>query len=219
MFDLPVKNIEGKDIETIKLDDSVFNDKIPASSVYLVINSYRANQRKGLASTKTRGEVSGGGRKPWRQKGTGRARVGSIRSPLWRHGGVIFGPHPRDFSIKLPKKIKNQALQYVLCQKVKEDNIVVIDALEIEKPKTKEMVKILTNLKIDSSSKNVLLLVDKIENNLSRVFSNIDFLKVDLVKKVHTYEVLAARKIIITKAGLKELTQRLKIYMVKRVKK
>ena len=210
MFSISVKNSEGKEVDTIKLDPAVFNDKMPSSCVHQVINAYRANQRKGLASTKTRGEVSGGGHKPWKQKGTGRARVGSIRSPLWRHGGVIFGPHPRDFSYDLPAKIKNSALKYVLSQKVKENNFILIDKLEIGKPKTKEAVKILDNLKIDSGSKNVLLLVDKMEANLKKAFANIDFLHLDLAKNTHTYEVLAAHKVIITQEGMKELIARIK---------
>jgi large subunit ribosomal protein L4 len=210
MFTVPVKNAEGKDIESLKLDEYIFNDKIPPSTVYQVINAYRANQRKGTASTKTRGEVSGGGRKPWRQKGTGRARVGSIRSPLWRHGGVIFGPHPRDFSYTLPKKMKNLALKYVLSQKVKENNFIVVDKFAIEQPKTKEVVRILSNFKIDAKNKNVLLLLDKIDENSKRATANINFLHVKLAKNVHTYEVLAARKLIITNTGLKELIERLK---------
>ncbi len=210
MFTVSLKNSEGKEIDTLKLDESVFNDKIPPSCVYQVINAYRANQRKGRASTKTRGEVSGGGRKPWKQKGTGRARVGSIRSPLWRHGGVIFGPHPRDFSYTLPKKMKDSALKYVLTQKVKEDNFIVLDNLEIEKPKTREVVKILSNFKIDGKSKNVLLLMDKVDENLKKAFANINFLHVNLAKNVHTYEVLAAHKLLITIVGLKELSERLK---------
>jgi len=210
MFTVPVKNSEGREIDTLKLDAAVFNDKIPSSCVYQVINGYMANQRKGLASTKTRGEVSGGGRKPWRQKGTGRARVGSIRSPLWRHGGVIFGPHPHDFSYTVPKKMKDSALKYVLVQKVKANNFVVLDKLEIETHKTKEVVKILSNFKIDGKNKNVLLLTDKIDENLKKAFANINFLHVDLVRNVHTYEVLAAHKLLITGAGLKELVERLK---------
>ena len=106
MQTLPVINTEGKEIDTIKLDETFFNGKINASVVYQAVINYNANQRKGLAATKTRGEVSGGGKKPWKQKGTGRARVGSIRSPLWRHGGIVFGPHPRDYSYLLPEKMR-----------------------------------------------------------------------------------------------------------------
>ena len=94
---LPIYNSEGKEVDSVKLDKGVFDGKINTAAIFMAVNAYRSNQRKGLAATKTRGEVSGGGRKPWKQKGTGRARVGSTRSPLWRHGGVIFGPHPRDF--------------------------------------------------------------------------------------------------------------------------
>ena len=119
---LPIYNTEGKEVDSIKLDAKVFDGTINTAAIYQAINAYRANQRKGFASTKTRGEVSGGGRKPWRQKGTGRARVGSTRSPLWRHGGVVFGPHPRDFSCRLPKRIKNLALKSTLNAKVKENN-------------------------------------------------------------------------------------------------
>ena len=129
MFTIPVQNTDGKEIDTLKLDEKIFSDKILNSSVYQVICGYLANQRKGLASTKTRGEVSGGGKKPWKQKGTGRARVGSIRSPLWRHGGVIFGPHPRDFSYKIPVRMKDLALKFALSEKVKENNLIVLDAL------------------------------------------------------------------------------------------
>ena len=107
---LPIYNAEGKEVDNIKLNLPVFDGVVNEAAMYQAINGYRANQRKGLASTKTRGEVSGGGKKPWKQKGTGRARVGSTRSPLWRHGGVTFGPHPRDFSYVIPAKIKSLAL-------------------------------------------------------------------------------------------------------------
>ncbi len=210
---LPVYNTEGKEVDSIKLDAKVFDGIINAAAIYQTINAYRTNQRKGLASTKTRGEVSGGGRKPWRQKGTGRARVGSIRSPLWRHGGVIFGPHPRDFYYKLPKKIKNLALKSALCAKVKENNLIVLDDFKIEKPKTKEVSKIFFNFKIspakDKKTYKLLLLLDKLDNNLKMATRNINFLNVNLAKDTHTYEVMSHQKLIITKGGLDELTRRL----------
>lgn len=211
---LPIYNTEGKEVDKIKLNSSVFDGNINNDAIYQAINAYRANQRKGLASTKTRGEVSGGGRKPWRQKGTGRARVGSIRSPLWRHGGVIFGPHPRDFSYKLPKKLKKLALKSSLNAKVKENNFIVLDGLKVEKPKTKEVCKMLSNLKIIplKSKKNhkLLLLLDKLDKNLIMAARNIDFLQVNLAKDTHTYEVMSHQKLIINKDGLNELTKRLK---------
>jgi len=210
---LPVYNTEGKEVDTIKLDNKVFDGIINSSAIYQAINAYRANQRRGLAATKTRGEVSGGGKKPWKQKGTGRARVGSSRSPLWRHGGVIFGPHPRDFSYKLPDKIKDLALRSSLNSKVKENNLIVLDDLKIEKAKTKEMVKIFSNLKIEIKKlkeNNVLLLLDKAENILNLALRNLDFLNLDLAKKVYAYEVLNCRKLVITKDALSELVKRLK---------
>ena len=209
---LPIYNTEGKELDTIELNSSVFDGNVNTAVIYQAVNAYRANQRKGLASTKTRGEVSGGGRKPWKQKGTGRARVGSIRSPLWRHGGVIFGPHPRDFYYKLPNKIKLLALKSSLNAKVKESNFIVLDSLKLEKPKTKEANKIFSNLKVVSQKDNkpapTLLLLDKLDENLKRALRNISFLNVNLAKDTHAYEVLAHRKVIITKEGLKDIIHR-----------
>ncbi len=211
---LPIYNTEGKEIDTIKLDAKVFDGTINNAAIYQAVNAYRANQRKGLASTKTMGEVSGGGRKPWRQKGTGRARAGSIRSPLWRHGGVIFGPHPRDFSYAVPQKIRALALKSSLNAKVKENSLMVLEDFAIEKPKTQAAAKILSNLKIISKEKKksprALLLLDKIDENLKRALNNISFLSINQAKDVHVYEVLAHQKLLITKKGLEELTDRLK---------
>jgi len=210
MFTLPVVNSDGKEIDSLKLDEKIFNDKILSSSVYPVICGYLANQRKGLASTKTRGEVSGGGKKPWKQKGTGRARVGSIRSPLWRHGGVIFGPHPRDFSYNIPVKMKSLALKFALSEKAKENKLVVLDLLKLETPKTKDFVKLLGNFKAVPADKYVLLLTDKVDDNLKKAAANVEFVRLELASKAHTFEVMKAHKLVITKEGLKELTKRLK---------
>lgn len=210
---LPVFNTDGKEIDNIKLDKSVFDGTIHTPAIYQAVNGYRANQRKGLASTKTRGEVSGGGKKPWKQKGTGRARVGSSRSPLWRHGGVVFGPHNREYSYQLPKKIKNLALKSTLNSKVKENNLIVLDTLELTVGKTKEIVRVLSNLKIDIKklkSNNILLLVNKINNTLKLAARNVDYINVDLAKQTHAYGVLSSRKLIITKEGLAELTDKIK---------
>lgn len=210
---LPIYNTEGKEVDTVKLNASVFNGSVNTAAMYQAINAYRANQRKGLAATKTRGEVSGGGKKPWRQKGTGRARVGSIRSPLWRHGGVIFGPHPRDFYYKLPRKLKILSLKSSLNAKVKENNFILLDNLALEKPKTREAIKIFYNLKVVSNkagkSDRLLLLLDKIDNNLKLALRNINFLHVNLAVNTHTYEVMSHQKLIITKEGLSNLMGRL----------
>ncbi len=216
---LPIYNAEGKEMDSFKLDHGIFDGIVNTDAIYQAVLAYRAAQRKGLASTKTMGEVSGGGRKPWKQKGTGRARVGSIRSPLWRHGGVIFGPHPRDFSYSIPVKIKNLALKSSLNAKINENNFIVLDNFKIDQPKTKEAIKILSNLKIgrikdknNPKAKTVkaLLLVDKLDANLKLALRNIDFLIVDRAQDAHAYEILEANKLIVTKDGLRELTNRLK---------
>lgn len=205
---LPVYNTEGKEIDTVKLNSSVFDGTVNEAAIYQAVCAYRANQRCGLASTKTRGEVSGGGKKPWRQKGTGRARVGSIRSPLWRHGGVVFGPHPRDFYYKLPKKIKNLALKSSLNDKINANNIIVLDDLGLKSPKTKEVSKVFSNLKIGSHK--LLLLLDKLDKNLKLATRNIKLLRVNLASGAHVYEVMNSQKVLITKKGLDSLTSRLK---------
>lgn len=214
MFTLPVYNSEGAEVETIKLDALVFDGSQNTNSLHQAIEGYRANQRRGLASTKTRGEVSGGGKKPWKQKGTGRARVGSTRSPLWRHGGVVFGPHPRDFSYDLPQKIKALALKTSLNLKLKEDNFVVLDDFKIDAPKTSKAVKVLSNLKLfsekEKKAKKVLFLTGKLDAQLKQALKNISFLTVDLASDCHAYEVMNNKKLVITKAGLADLTQRLK---------
>ncbi|MFA5100980.1 MAG: 50S ribosomal protein L4 [Candidatus Omnitrophota bacterium] len=209
MFTIPVLNSDGKEIESIKLDEKVFSDKIFTPSIYQVIKQFRANQRGGHAATKTRGEVRGGGKKPWKQKGTGRARVGSIRSPLWRHGGVVFGPHPRDFSYSIPKKIKTVALKNVLSAKALESRLIVLDDLAIAEPKTKAIAAVLKNLKIYKNDKRVLLLVSKVDPALKRACKNINNLTLELPGKINTYEVLVADKVITTISALKDLTKRI----------
>jgi large subunit ribosomal protein L4 len=213
-FTLPIYDSTGKETDTVKLDTAIFNGLVNKDVLHQAVVAFRANQRRGLAATKTRGEVSGGGRKPWKQKGTGRARVGSTRSPLWRHGGVIFGPHPRDFSYSLPKKIKNLALRSALNVKVNENNFMVLDNFKLAGAKTKEAVDILKNLKIELNHKKdrlqILILLDKIDKNINLALRNISFSEFNLAKDVNAYEVLSARKILITKDGLRQLTERIK---------
>ncbi|MDD2703707.1 MAG: 50S ribosomal protein L4 [Candidatus Omnitrophica bacterium] len=203
-------NTDGETKGEIKLDSSVFNDIINTSSVYQTVKSYMANQRKGLASTKTRGEVSGGGRKPWKQKGTGRARAGSTRSPLWRHGGVTFGPLPRDFSTTLPKKVRDLALKSVINAKIKDKRFFVLDDLTVAAAKTKMAVAIFSKLKIDVTKDKILLLVDKLDDTTKRALHNLCNVRVTAGKNTNAYEVLRADKLVITEAGLSGLTERLK---------
>lgn len=209
MFTLPVYNCEGKEIESIKLDEKIFSDKILTSPMYQAVRQFRASQRGGHAATKTRGEVSGGGRKPWKQKGTGRARVGSTRSPLWRHGGVVFGPHPRDFSFSIPKNIKTVALRNAVSVKALERKLIVIDELTVAEPKTKAVAAILRNLKAYHPGKSVLVVASKIDAKLRRACGNICRLTVDVPSRINTYQVLAADTVIATTDALKQLTKRI----------
>lgn len=214
MFTLPVYNSFGEEIDTIKLNATVFDGSINSDCLHQAIQGYKANQRKGLAATKTRGEVSGGGRKPWKQKGTGRARVGSTRSPLWRHGGVVFGPHPRNFTYQIPSKIKSLALKTSLNLRLKENNFLVLDEFKVAEPKTKLAVGILSNLKLFSAKNKkdskVLFLANKLDPTLKQALKNISFLTVDLASDCHAYEVMNNQKLLITKAALADLTERLK---------
>lgn len=205
---LPIYNTAGEKVDTVKLDPALYAD-VNTAAIHQAITAYRANQRKGLAQTKTRGEVSGGGRKPWKQKGTGRARVGSTRSPLWRHGGVTFGPHPRDFGINLPQKIRALALRSALSLKLNEANFIILDAFKLNNSKTKEAAKVFSNLKIERQKK-VLLLLDALDNATKLALRNIATLNVNLAKDTNAYEVMDCAKVVITKQGLGELTKRLK---------
>ena len=211
---LPIYNLEGQEIDRFTLDASVFDGRINQAAIYQVLNSFLSCQRRGLASTKGRGEVSGGGRKPWKQKGTGRARHGSSRSPIWRHGGVTFGPQPRDFSYEVNKKIKQAALKSGLNAKVKENNLTVVEEFKVERPKVKDAVGILSSLKLSSGRRakknSILILLDKVEKNTRLALRNISFLNFNLANDTHAYEVVLAQKILITKNGLKQLIERIK---------
>jgi large subunit ribosomal protein L4 len=211
---LPIYNTEGKEVDTVKLNHSVFDGVVNEAAMYQAVNAYRANQRRGLAATKTRGEVSGGGKKPWKQKGTGRARVGSTRSPLWRHGGVVFGPHPRDFSYVIPSKIRALALKSSLNAKVKDNNLIVLENFKMDKPKVKDALKVFANLKLNGKKPGkavkVLLLLDKVSNISRLALRNIDFLEFNIAQDTNVYEVMTNKKVLITKDGLTQLTNRLK---------
>ncbi|MEW6171126.1 MAG: 50S ribosomal protein L4 [Candidatus Omnitrophota bacterium] len=208
MSTLAVYNTKGKKLEEeIKLDKNIFDGKVNSAVIYQVVVMYQANKRAGSASTKTRGEVSGGGKKPWQQKGTGRARVGSIRSPLWRHGGITFGPHPRDYSYSVSPKIKNLALRSSINQKLNDKEVLIVDELNIESPKTKNIVEILDNLKINEKA---LLLIDKMDTNLLKATRNIPAIALKRSSDVNAEDILTYKKLIVTKNALDALTLRLK---------
>lgn len=208
MITLPIYNQKGKQLKKMELDPQVFDGRVNQDVLHQAVLMYNACSRKGVASTKTRGEVSGGGRKPWRQKGTGRARVGSSRNPLWRKGGVVFGPHPRDFGFSLPKRIKLDALKSSLNAKLKENNLVILDALKLDSPKTKQAIKILSDLKLDN--KSMLLVLEQIDGSLKRGFQNIRYLDIIKASDSCALDILRVGKLIVSVEGLKVLVERIK---------
>jgi len=203
-----VLNIQGKRVDEFSLDAFVFDGKVNNDLIHQAVVTYLANQRKGLASTKTRGEVSGGGRKPWRQKGTGRARVGSTRSPLWRHGGITFGPKPHSFYKDLPKKMKTLALKSALNAKVNDNQLLILDKLEVNSHKTKDFFKILQNLKLNEDKPRFIVSI--LDENLKRAYRNIKNVGIDSAKNLNTYNALDCKKIIFTKDALLEVEERVK---------
>ena len=195
MAKVDVYNVEGKVVGSLELNDSVFGVEINKHVVHAAVVAYLANQRQGTKSTLTRAEVRGGGAKPRPQKGTGRSRQGSIRSPQWVGGGVVFAPKPRDFSVRMNKKEKRLALKSVLTSKVIDKNIIVLDKLEISSPKTKDMVKILGNLKAEKA----LFVIPECDNNVILSARNIPGIKTASVNTINVYDILKYEKFIVTK--------------------
>ncbi|MFA5778721.1 MAG: 50S ribosomal protein L4 [Elusimicrobiota bacterium] len=193
-----IYNIKGEKTGSATLPENIFNAKINVPLMHEVVTWYLANWRQGTHSAKTRAEVSGSGKKPWKQKGTGRARAGSIRSPLWRHGGVIFAKKPREFSYSMPKKKVHLALLSALSSKAKDGSIMVLDELKIATPKTKSVAEIIKTLKL----KKKVLLVSKRDKTLNMASRNIANLFLHDVTDLTTYDVLNADKILFTKESL-----------------
>ncbi len=191
----------GNELEKVELNDSVFNDKINEHVVHQVVNAQLAARRGGNASTKTRGKVRGGGRKPWRQKGTGRARHGSIRSPLWVGGGITFGPSPRSYDKKLTKKMKRLALRSVLTDKVQRDEVILVDKIDLDKPKTKAVVQILADLNLED--KKTLIVMPEKDKNLYLSARNIPNVKTLLAGSVNAYDLLDNEMIIFIEEAVK----------------
>lgn len=204
MIKLSLHDIKGKEIGEISLKDNIFNTKINKYLVHQVVKRYLAGKRRGTASTKNRSEVRGGGAKPWRQKGTGRARAGTIRSPIWVGGGIVFGPTPRDYSFSLPKKMKTAALKSVLSNKAKNNEIVILDKLSLKENKTKKMVEILENLK---AFKKPLVIIGKEDKKIEQAIRNIKDAMVLPVSKINSYDLLNQGKIIFTKEALKQIEE------------
>ncbi|MEO0116644.1 MAG: 50S ribosomal protein L4 [candidate division WOR-3 bacterium] len=199
-------SITGEIKREIEIPDEIFNCPIEEGVVWEVVRNYLANQRQGTASTKTRGEVSGGGRKPWPQKHTGRARHGSRRSPIWVGGGKVFGPKPRDYHYSLPKKKKRKALAISLSAKMGEKGIIFLEDFSLLSPKTKEMVKILRNLGINQGE-SCLLLLAQITQEVKLASRNILHFQLKQAKDLNTYDVLKNNKLLFTESGLNQFLE------------
>jgi len=193
--------------DKIDIKDSVFSLEINPVVISEVVRAYLLNQRKGTASTKRRAEVRGGGKKPWRQKGTGRARTGSLRNPIFRGGGIIFGPKPRNFSLKIPKKKKQLALKYAFSDFYKNKKMIVVESLELEKSKTKEAVDFLKKLNIEAGKDKVIVLDKDVKKEIRLSFRNIPKLEILSLNNVNTYILLWADILILTKDALKRIEE------------
>jgi large subunit ribosomal protein L4 len=196
----------GKETGKITLNDSIFKQDINKALLWENITVLLKNQRKGLASTKNKTEVRGGGKKPHRQKGIGWARAGTIRSPIWRGGGVVFGPKPRDYSVRVPKKKKLKALLSSLSVMAQENKIMVIENLDIETPKTKNLARILESINLRNTK--ILMGVDVISENIKLAGRNIPYVNLKRVDDINCLDVLSAEYLLVTKKGLEKLEKR-----------
>ena len=196
-------NMEGKKVGDIELADNIFAVEVNESVMHDVVINYLANQRQGTASTKTRSEVRGGGKKPWKQKGTGRARQGSIRAPQWIKGGIALGPKPRSFKYTLNRKVKRLALKSALTTKVNENNIIVLDELNFNEIKTKNMANVLTNINV---SKALVVIADK-NVNVEASARNIPNVKTSLVNTINTYDILKYDTLVVTKDAVAKIEE------------
>ncbi len=203
MANVSVYNMEGKEVGTIELNDAVFGVEVNEHLVHMAVVSQLANNRQGTQKAKTRSEVSGGGRKPWRQKGTGHARQGSTRAPQWTGGGVVFAPTPRDYSFKLNKKEKRAALKSALSSRVEEKKLIVLDELALDEIKTKKFQEVLDNLSV---SKALVVLEDENENAVLSA-RNIADVKTARTNTINVYDILKYNTLIVTKAAVRAIEE------------
>ena len=203
MATVSVYNTEGKEVEKLELNDSIFGVEINEGIVHKAVVAQLANKRQGTQSALTRSEVRGGGRKPWRQKGTGHARQGSIRAPQWTGGGVVFAPKPRDYSQKMNKREKQIALFSVLTSKVQDDKLIVVDSLDMETPKTAAFVKVLGNLKADKA----LVVTSEKNDNLVLSARNIPDVKTVPTNAINVFDILNHEALVITKDAVKAIEE------------
>lgn len=205
--EIPLYDVSGKEIDKVKLPKVLNETRVNTELLHTAVLMYENNSKTKLGSVKNRGEVSGGGIKPWRQKGTGRARVGSTRNPVWRKGGVVFGPIPRDSHYSLPQKMKSLALRSSIIDKLNDDKVLVLEKLKLEKPKTKILYAILNSLKINEKA---LLLLAKSDEDVLLAARNLPHLEVKLANDVNAYDVLRFKRLIVLKAALEQLIERIK---------
>ena len=203
MANVSVFNMEGKEVGTLELNDAVFGVEVNEHLVHLAVVAQLANKRQGTQKAKTRSEVSGGGRKPWRQKGTGHARQGSTRSPQWKGGGVVFAPVPRDYSIKLNKKEKRAALKSALTSRVQENKFIVVDELKLDKIKTKKFQAVMDNLKVSKA----LVVVDQDSSNVVKSARNIPTVKTAYVNTINVYDILKYNTVVATKTAVASIEE------------
>ena len=203
MAKVSVYNMEGKEVEKIDLNDAVFGVEVNEHLVHLAVVQQLANNRQGTQKAKTRSEVSGGGRKPWRQKGTGHARQGSTRSPQWTGGGVVFAPVPRDYSFKLNKKEKRAALKSALSSKVAENKFVVVDELKFDGIKTKDFAKVLSNLKVDKA----LVVISDNDENVVKSARNIATVKTASTETINVFDILKYDTVVVTKDAVNKIQE------------
>lgn len=203
MLKVDVLDMKGKKVKDIELNENVFGVDVNDIVVHTALVNYLANQRQGTGSTKTRAEVRGGGRKPWKQKGTGRARQGSIRAPQWMKGGIALGPKPRSYKYAIPKKMRKLALKSVLTSKVEEKELIVVDKLELKEIKTKEMVKVLNNL----NTKKALIVLSEKNLNVQASARNIENVKTTLVNTINVFDLLKYDNLVVTEDAIKKLEE------------
>ena len=199
----PVYGSTGKKVDAIELNEGVFNSSVDELLVHRAVVMQRASTRQGNASTKGRGEVRGSGKKPWKQKHTGRARAGSARSPIWRHGGTVFGPKPRSYAYSLPKKVYRAALRAALTDKAAAGDLIVVD-LSLPEMKTKELVRVLSKVGV---SGNALLVVEEGQADLVRIGKNVKKLKVLHAKDLNVYDLLWCEKLVVARAELRKIQE------------
>ncbi|MBE5887099.1 MAG: 50S ribosomal protein L4 [Lachnospiraceae bacterium] len=203
MANVSVYNMEGKEVGKIDLNDAIFGVEINEHLVHMAVVQHLANKRQGTQKAKTRAEVSGGGRKPWRQKGTGHARQGSTRSPQWTHGGVVFAPTPRDYSFKLNKKEKRIALKSALTSKVQDGKVMVLDELKLDEIKTKKFQEVLTNL----NAKKALVVIKENDKNIVLSARNIPDAQTIIADSINVYDIMKAGTVVLTKDSVAKIEE------------